>query len=111
MKKIILVIVPMMILITMGGCSLTSSYYYVKITGDGKPVESIADDGTKYPDIYMYNLDGYDKDGNVKALEFTASKNLRKDAYLEIKYRDKVITYEEVEEKDVPEKAMEHLNE
>ncbi len=56
-----------------------------------------------------YQMTGYNENGDAKELELTASKNLRKYAYLVIKYRDKVLTYEVVEKSEVPVKALEAL--
>ncbi|MGQ0421756.1 YxeA family protein, partial [Bacillus sp. HC-Mk] len=38
---------------------------------------------------YEYKLIGFDKDGKEKELEFTAQKNLRKEAFLRVYHSDK----------------------
>ncbi len=38
---------------------------------------------------YEYKLLGFDKDGKEKEIEFTALKNLRKEAFLRIYYSEK----------------------
>lgn len=85
--------------------------YYVKITTDGQAKSGHASDGTAYTD-YNYDLPGYNEDGKEKKIEFTAQKNLRKGAYLEVFVKeDKGVTsYEEVKAADVPKKAAEKLN-
>lgn len=73
------------------GCDLNrmgKDEYYVQITVDGKEVHSKADNGQKFKD-YEYKLTGFDKDGKEKELEFTAQKNLRKEAFLRVYHSDK----------------------
>ncbi len=41
--------------------------------------------------LYDYKLPGFDKDGKEKEMEFTALKNLRKEAFLRIYYSEKKV--------------------
>ncbi|AZQ45719.1 YxeA family protein [Bacillus albus] len=95
------------------GCDINrmgKDEYYVQITVDGKEVHSKADNGQKFKD-YEYKLTGFDKDGKEKELEFTAQKNLRKDAFLRVYYSDKkgVSAWEEVKKDELPAKVKEKL--
>ena len=95
------------------GCDLNSmgkDTYYVQITVDGKVYEGKADDGTRYTD-YQYKLAGFDEEGKEKTMEFTAQKNLRKEAFLRIYYSDKkgVTAWEEVQKDELPAKVKEKL--
>jgi uncharacterized protein (TIGR01655 family) len=111
MKRITLAfaVLAMMTTVLMG-CNLNRAFkdeYYVKITVDGTVETGKASGGQQYTN-YKYSLAGFDKDGTEKTMEFNADKNLRKDAYLQVYYsEDKGVTsWQEVEKKDVPEKAL-----
>ncbi|MBU5590625.1 YxeA family protein [Clostridium sp. MSJ-4] len=81
-----------------------SKKYYTQIKGKGE--KKGADD----IQIYEYTLPAYDDKGEKKDITFNGMKQLREDAYLKVYMKkDKAITYEEVEEKDIPEKAKEGL--
>lgn len=84
--------------------------YYVQIVGEGSEVESQDTNGNIYVD-YEYELPGYNKNGEEKELVFTAKKQLREEAYLQIYVKDKnvVTSYQEVQEDELPEKAAEAL--
>ncbi|AJQ61645.1 DUF1093 domain-containing protein [Bacillus thuringiensis] len=95
------------------GCDLNrmgKDEYYVQITVDGKEFDSKASDGQKFKD-YEYKLTGFDKDGKEKELEFTAQKNLRKEAFLRVYNSDKkgVTAWEEVKKDELPAKVKEKL--
>ncbi|MBC1974280.1 YxeA family protein [Listeria booriae] len=119
MKKLFISLIVIIVII--GGAMLAIRFinfnrlgadtYYVKITQDPKITSGHASDGSAYND-YNYNLPGYNKDGKEKDMEFIAQKNLRKDAYLEVFWKeDKGVTsYEEVKKADIPKKAAEQLN-
>lgn len=90
------------------GCDLNrmgKDEYYVQITVDGKEYN-----GEPYKD-YQYKLTGFDKEGKEKELEFTAQKNLRKDAFLRVYHSDKkgVSAWEEVKKDELPAKMKEKL--
>lgn len=80
--------------------------YYVQVIDGGKEIE------TSYESRYEYQLKGFDEEGHPQMLLFTANHQLAEGAYLTVYYKAKkeeVIYYEEVEEADVPEKALKAL--
>ncbi|MGE6258160.1 YxeA family protein [Heyndrickxia sporothermodurans] len=89
---------------------LGADNYYVQIKGPGEKSEDKASNGEIYTS-YKYTLSGYDKKGNEKKLTFTANKQLRKDAYLNLFYKeDKGVTsYQEVKFNEIPDKAKEEM--
>ena|SRR5699024_7198717 len=96
-------------------CLLTAcSPQPLQTIGTTKYYAEINDDGEEYEDSgytrYKYNLLGFDEDGESKKLSFTAGHQLKQGAYLQVYYkRDEIITYEEVNAEDIPEKARELL--
>lgn len=81
-----------------------STQYYVQIDEDGEEYEESGH--TRYE----YNLMGFDEEGEVKELTFTAGNQLKQDAYLKVHYKkEEVITYEEVHADDIPQKAQKLL--
>lgn len=118
MKKVLTIIAVSLFVIFIGLLLLFQNYnlnrlgtdhYYVQITTGGKEiVEQVG--GDKYS-RYFYELPAYDKNGNEKSLDFYSNQNLRNGAYLKMYYKDKkgVTSYEEVMESDVPEKALQKL--
>ncbi|MDA1674575.1 YxeA family protein [Bacillus cereus group sp. TH152-1LC] len=98
----------------MVGCDINrlgKDEYYIQITGDGKVYNGTTDNRKPYTD-YQYKLTGFDKEGTEKELEFTAQKNLRKDAFLRVYHSDKkgVSAWEEVKKDELPDKVKEKLN-
>src|SRR5699024_631904 len=86
--------------------TIGSTKYYVEIDNDGEAYSE--SEHTRY----KYNLIGFDEDGESKELLFTAGHQLKQGAYLQIYFKkDEVITYEDVDTDDIPEKAQELLNE
>lgn len=82
------------------GCDINrmgKDQYYVQITADGIEKNEKSDSGEPYK-YFEYKLKGFDKDGKEKEIEFTAHKNLRKDAFLRVYHSDKkgVTAWEEV---------------
>ena len=113
MKKILIVSMSLFLLV-LAGCSpqplqtIGSTKYFVKVDDAGEKQEIEEADTVRYE----YNLVGYDKDGEKKDLLFTAGKELKQGAFLQVYYKeDEVITFEEVEEDEVPEQAIASLNE
>lgn len=109
MKKIIGFIVALLII---GGgffafrtnkiTTFGSTKYYVKTT-DQYTTERVVDF-----DRYSYKINGYDKNGNEKLLEFTTNKVLKVDRYLKVYVKDNVVkSYEEVQKDDLPKKVKE----
>jgi uncharacterized protein (TIGR01655 family) len=84
--------------------------YYTQIIGGGNKLEVKASGGQVHVS-YEYELPTYDKDGNQKILTFTASKQLRENAYLLLFVKDEegVTSYQEVTAEEIPEKAAEML--
>lgn len=91
------------------------TYYYTKVTKEPSKTEDALDDrGIKQGSIYTYNLSGFDDKGTKKELEFDAYKDkpLKENAYLKIKVNDikGVLTWEEVQQNDIPNKAKEKIS-
>lgn len=83
--------------------------YYVQINQDGKKIEDKSDSGQKYVS-YEYTLEGFDSNGKEKSLTFTASKELRQDAYLRVYVKgNDVSSYQEVVATELPEQAKQKL--
>ena len=86
---------------------MNADNYYLQITEEGVQHETKLDDGSVMT-YYSYELNAKNEDGETKPLEFTAQKNLRKDAYLKmyVKNGDEVSSYDEVKFEDIPKKAQ-----
>lgn len=83
------------------------SEYYVQV--DNSKIEQISrTDNMKY----KYTLTGYNKNGNSKELEFNTSRELREGAYLklDVMLLRGVITWEEVEPTELPDKVKTEMN-
>jgi len=112
MKKILIGLVALL-LVVVGGAytwyhiSYGGENYYMQVTQDGEKVKSKDDSGKSYT-YYEYKTVAYQKAGKSKHLDFTATHNLRHQAYLEITYNNRkgVTSWEEVKKADVPEKAL-----
>lgn len=119
MKKALPIILVVLAAVLGGFFFYTKTYlngddYYVKITTDGKHIEQKYKDGSTGAN-YVYDLTGYDEDGQSKELEFKSNlgRPLRRNAYLKVTYsknKDSVTQWEEVSEKDIPSKAVSHLD-
>lgn len=97
----------------LAGCNVNrmgKDQYYVQITADGLEKNEKADNDTPIK-LFEYKLSGFDEGGKEKTMEFTAPKNLRKEAFLRVYYSDKkgVTSWEEVKKDDIPSKAKEKL--
>ncbi|ANQ65657.1 MAG: YxeA family protein [Staphylococcus equorum] len=109
MKKLLVVSVGFAI------CLLTAcSPQTLQTIGSTKYYVKIVDDGEKYKESgysrYKYNMTGFDENGELKRLSFTAENQVEKESYLKVYYKkDEVITYEEVDADNVPKKAQELL--
>ncbi|MED1556267.1 YxeA family protein [Bacillus paramycoides] len=95
------------------GCDINrlgKDEYYVQITVDGKEYNGKSSNGEPYKN-YEYKLNGFDKEGKEKELEFNAQKNLRKEAFLRVYNSDKkgVTAWEEVKKDELPAKVKEKL--
>ena len=83
------------------------SDYYVQI--DNTKIEQISrTDNMKY----KYTITGYNQNGNSKEIEFNTSRELREGAYLklEVMLLRGVITWEEVEPNELPDKVKTEMN-
>jgi uncharacterized protein (TIGR01655 family) len=114
MKKLLLGLV--VVLLAVGGAyTWYSSEYggktvYVQIQEDGQLQEIKSDDGRNLK-RYNYSLDGYDEKGQSQKIKLSESHNLKHDAYLKVLNNKKkgVVSWEEVQKKDVPEKALDKI--
>lgn len=114
MKKILLGLVVLVLIIGGGFTWYNSEYgaktYYIQIHEDGKMKKIEANNGDTIT-RYMYSVTGYDKEGKSQHLEMGESHNLRHDAFIKVLNNKKkgVISWEEVQKKDVPEKALDKI--
>ncbi|MFE4764556.1 YxeA family protein [Bacillus mycoides] len=112
MKRIMLMCsVVVFFTVVLTGCNLNrlgTDTYYVQITKDG---EQLKEKNVNGDTTYQYTLPGFDKDGEKKEMEFTALKNLRKEAFLLIYYSEEkgVKSWEEVKKDELPTKVKEKL--
>ncbi|WP_433959562.1 YxeA family protein [Cytobacillus horneckiae] len=83
---------------------------YVQIT-DTASVEETKLDSGEMVKRYWYKLPAYKENGDRIEVEFSGAKELRKDAYLMlyIKNGKEVTSYDEVQLKEIPQKAKEKL--
>lgn len=84
--------------------------YYVQVTTDGEVEEFKLNTG-EIAQTYWYELPSYDESGKEQTLKFSATKNLRKAAYLKlyVKGGKEVSSYDEVQFDEIPTKAQEKL--
>ena len=112
MKKLLLVGIPILAVLVALGVAYhfvvdtgTAARWYVQV--DNAHVQPPGEDS----DEYEYSLDAYDEDGNRHDGEFKATRQLRDDAYLELRtmpFRG-VISWAEVQPEEMPEPAREAL--
>lgn len=114
-KKFLGIIAVVLLLIGGGGYMWYNSEYggteyYVQIHEDGKVEKLKANNGDTVT-RYNYSITGYDSKGNSQVLNMGESHNLRHDAYLKVLNNKKkgVLSWEEVQKKDVPEKALDKV--
>ena len=118
MKKSIIVVITIGVILLGGAFFLQNvntnrigaDEYFTQIEGPGKKIEGTFDNGEKYTD-YEYELPAYNKDGKKEIFTFTAQKQLREKAYLDlyVKKGDGVVSWKEVKIDEIPEKAKEEL--
>lgn len=99
------------------GCTnikaIGSDKYYIQVLEDGLP-----DNSSKEMTFYKYNnLSAYNEKGEKIQVSFESSKNLRKGAFLELRVRhpksdeiNEIVSYEEVQENELPKLVKEKLN-
>ncbi|MDZ5252752.1 YxeA family protein [Clostridium sp. LIBA-8841] len=124
-KRLIIGIFAVSMLSGMIGCTrlneINTEKFYVKIIQDGKEhKEPYIRDGEKKDFIYYQyeDVSAYDKDGKGIKVRFSSDKKqLRKDAYLEIRVKDvkdnsvnEITSYEEVKPDEVPSAAKAELD-
>lgn len=81
--------------------------YYVKIVDGGTPDANAPDEAT----AHQYVTLGVTEDGESEMIEFMGLKQLRQGAYLTVTMKgEDAITYEEVEESEVPGEVKEKLD-
>lgn len=91
---------------------LNKETYYVQVTQDGILETNKLDNG-EVVKTYNYKLAAVNEKGKLKDLDFTATKNLKIDAYLKLYVKNdgvSVSSYDEVKEKDLPKKVKENIN-
>lgn len=116
MKKLLAFLVVLVIFA--GGSYFAYNYYYggddyyTKIVTEGAQ-DSVKSDSGEVFNQYTYEQQAYDTDGNEKNVELieTREKPLRMNAYLKLLVNERkgVISWEEVQQGDVPEQALSHL--
>lgn len=108
---LILFVAALVVLVTVDFNRINKDAYYVQITTDGEVEEYKLNTG-EIAQTYWYELPSYDESGKRVILKFSATKNLRKDAYLKlyVKKEKEVSSYNEVQFKEIPKKAQEKLN-
>ncbi|TSB47299.1 YxeA family protein [Alkalicoccobacillus porphyridii] len=83
--------------------------YYVKIVDGGEATADVSDENER--STHNYVTLGITEDGEGEIIEFMGLKQLRQGAYLTVKMNgDRAITYEEVDESDVPSEVKERLD-
>jgi len=116
MKKMIGLIVAFLLL--SGGAWYGYNYFYggkdfyTEITTTGEETEEISSSGQSLK-TYHYTQKAYDKNGSetTQKMNEARDKPLRIGAYLKLKVNERkgVISWEEVTENEVPDKALSHL--
>ncbi|MEK4427172.1 YxeA family protein [Solibacillus sp. FSL K6-1523] len=107
---LLLFVAALVALITVDFNRINKDAYYVQIATDGEVEEYKLNTG-EIAHTYWYELPSYDESGKEVILKFSATKNLRKDAYLKlyVKKEKEVSSYNEVQFDEIPKKAQEKL--
>ncbi|WP_042470232.1 YxeA family protein [Bacillus ndiopicus] len=107
---IAVVIAGLVIIATVDFNRLGKNYVYVQIAGDGEVEKYTASNG-EVLEMYWYKQPAYKENGEAINVEFSATKNLRHDAYLKlyVKNGNEVTSYDEVTFDELPEKVKEKL--
>lgn len=118
MKKALWIIIGILLVLVVGAAVLLSvdfnrlgkQAYYTEITKSDHITEDKDASGVVYK-TYHYELPAYDKNGTKKMLTFTASKELRSHAFLKlyVKKADRVTSYDEVKQSELPDKVIAKL--
>lgn len=122
MKKIIKRVLPIIFIFMLLGGSIYiyqyfygGTYYYTKIDEQYESVsDSVDQNGAKRGVIYTYNLDSFDDQGEQLNIQFDTylGRPLKSDAFLKVlvNKKSKIISWEEVQVNEIPEKAKIELN-
>lgn len=112
MKKLLLVGIPVLTVLIMFGVAYhfvcntdTATRWYVQV--DNARVQPPGEDSEEYE----YSLDAYDENGNRHDVKFKTTRELRNDAYLELKtmpFRG-LISWAEVQPDEMPEPTRKAL--
>ncbi|MFJ7738283.1 YxeA family protein [Lysinibacillus sp. NPDC097287] len=107
---LILFVAALVALMTVDFNRINKDTYYLQVTTDGELEEYKLNTG-EIAKTYWYELPSYDERGKEQTLKFSATKNLRKDAYLKlyVKNGNEVTSYNEVQFDEIPPKAQEQL--
>lgn len=107
---VVLFIAVIIVLATVDFNRIGKDNMYVQIP-EQSMVEEMKLDSGEIMTRYWYTVLAYNDKGEEVELEFSAAKELRADAYLMmyVKDGDQVSSYDEVQEKDIPEKALAQL--
>lgn len=110
-KKVIVgIIVTILVVVCMGVAFLATQNddYYTQI--DNRWVQEIAPHGAMN---YKYTLTAYDENGNEKDVVFETSRILTEDAFLclKVNFIRGVVTWAEVEYKELPARVQQYYNE
>jgi len=114
-KGILTVVIVIVLLMTIAAIQVSLAHsgktYYTQIIHEGTATGVVMD---QYSVEYEYKEPGFDKDGDQIELDFYSYKEkaIKNGAYLSVVYNkdNGVISYEEIQKKDIPEKAAEALN-
>lgn len=107
---LLLFVAALVTLMTVDFNRINKDTYYVQVTTDGEVEEYKLSTG-EIAQTYWYELPSYNENGKEEKLKFSATKNLRKDAYLKlyVKGGKEVSSYDEVQFDEIPTKVQEKL--
>lgn len=119
LKKAGIVLLVILGLMAIGGGwyyheNYTGENYYVKITTNSEKLRD-TEAPAAYQVYYEYALPAFNEAGQQRQVTFDAFRDnpLRRNAYLKVAYnhtRGVILSYEEVQQKDIPKKAASKLN-
>lgn len=110
-EKIPIIIATIVVIMLMLG-----AYYFMFVYKD---IYYTQIDNTKIEELsgsddmkYQYTLIAYDKNGKEREVQFKTSRELRKDAYLELEIMltRGVVNWKEVQVNELPDKVKEEIN-
>lgn len=110
-EKIPMIMAAIVVIILLVGAVyvmfIKKDIYYTKI--DNSKIEQVS---TTDDMKYQYTLPAYDKTGKEKEIQFKTSRELREDAYLQMEIMTirGVISWEEIQEDNLPDKVKEKID-